>query len=207
MILFTFIFLVIGLHIIFALKKPGHVGSLAQIKEEEMNASLARKKDINPEYFVTVDTSHLPIKEYGPSHQNEKVALLQSKVCTNAQKTMIRLPKPMRNVDIKLAFGVANLEVVIQYEENYNRYILSLINWAEELKNTGLPDEAETVLKESVSLGSDVSKSYTLLADIYSESKQHQKLKELADHMENPETLTQNQEFKQKMLRYIKEQL
>lgn len=148
-------------------------------QEEESNN--VRKKDIDEALFFVPDLSALPIKKYSPQ-EAEKFSVLisrQEKVVAAAQKKMIKFKEEKTNHDVKLQFGTVNLETIANYEENYSQYMYALINWAESLIEAGNLTDAQSVLSASIDQGSEISKSFTLLADIYFQNNDKAKMEDL----------------------------
>jgi len=137
--------------------------SIAELIEDERAANDTRKRSLEEELFYSPDLSVLPF------HDNAGDALLavQDNVRACAGRKMIRFGKPMKNIELKRAYGVGNLEAIAQYEENYHRYCRSLISWSEGLIANGFDKDGMDVLEETVRLGSEYKKSFTLLADRY----------------------------------------
>lgn len=133
--------------------------------QREMEANYTRKKEIEADYFYTADLSGLPFHDY-PAEKTKLIKTQQS-VKTQAGKKMLHFDQKKTNLELKLGYGIANLDNIIMYEENYNAYIRALTNWAEELLADQNLDDAVSVLEESVRLGSELSKSYSMLAKAY----------------------------------------
>lgn len=149
--------------------------------DENIAADSARNKDIGEEFFYTPILENLPINEYS---EEEKAApsadfLWQSKVVEIAKKKMLRFDRQYSNIELKHMFGASNLESVARYEENFSNYNHALRHWAEALLGLEKIKEAERALEESVASGSEISQSYTLLANIYFKTENINALKEL----------------------------
>lgn len=144
-------------------------------------ANLARHKDIGEEFFYTVSLSDLPITQYSEEDMAKPVSpyMWQVKVVAAAEKKMLRFDRQYSNVELKQMFGPSNLDNVAKYEENFTNFIHAMRFWAEALINADRREEAQKVLEESVRAGSELSQSYTLLADIYYQSRNFVSLKEL----------------------------
>ena len=132
-------------------------------------ANLARNKDIGEEFFYQVDLAALPIAEYTEEEMKKPhpAYIWQKKVVDMAAKKMLRFDRQYTNVELKQMYGPSNLEFVARYEENFTNFIHAMRHWAEALTAQGATEDAMTVLEASVQAGSELSQSYTLLADIY----------------------------------------
>ena len=138
--------------------------------QSDQEANTARSRDVEPEYFYAPDLSALPGKK-------------PEAVIKCAEQTMVYFPKKMTNIELKSAYGVANLEKVTGYEENYNRYISSLVKWADDLLEDGKESDAISILKTTVELGSEFRKGYMNLADYYTKKADANGLNHLLDRV------------------------
>ena len=148
--------------------------------EEEMEANAARKKDIEPEFFYYPTLDSLPLHEDADGEIKKKQEIVKK----HANLTMIYFPKKPTNLELKKAYGRANLEKITGYEENYSRYISSLVSWANALIENGgegQKDDAINILENTVKLGSEFSKTYMLLADHYKNQDNIEGLNHLLD--------------------------
>lgn len=73
------------------------------------------------------------------------------------------------NTDLKLTYGTANITCLTEYDQNYTLLVSTLQKWAEALYRNGTKKECRQVLEYAVSIGTDVSHTYFLLADLYDE--------------------------------------
>lgn len=73
------------------------------------------------------------------------------------------------NTDLKLSYGTANITCLTEYDQNYTLLVSTLQKWAEVLYRGGAKKECRPVLEYAVSIGTDVSHTYFLLADLYDE--------------------------------------
>ncbi|MCL2573051.1 MAG: hypothetical protein FWE34_00690 [Defluviitaleaceae bacterium] len=149
-------------------------------------ANQTRNKEIGEELFFTPDMARLPIVQYSQEDMQKPVPpyMWQTKVLDAAQKKMLRFDRQYTNVELKQMFGAANLDNVANYEENFTNFIHAVRFWAEALIATENTDDAQKVLEESVNVGSELSQSYTLLADIYKNSRNLVALQGLLDKVQ-----------------------
>ncbi|MDR1688078.1 MAG: hypothetical protein LBS21_05645 [Clostridiales bacterium] len=172
--------------------------------EDERLANAARKKDIPEEIRVYVNKEALPFAEYESG--NPKYApLIRVQKAAEAKigLEMLKLPHGMNNIDIKLAYGVSQFEYVVRLEENYENCVMALIFWAEQLYKAEMFTQAEDVLKESIRIKSDHSKSYTMLCDIYVKLSYAQKLDELFNAVTNDNFMEHNHMVRNKIRAYL----
>lgn len=147
--------------------------------KREMQANVARKKEIDPAFFFVPDTSSLPFRDHA---ENERpLTRRQNAVKKKSQQKMLRFDKKYSNTELKLRYGIANLESIILYEANGNAYIYALVEWGQALLDSPYHDDAEVVLQESIRLGSNYSKSYLLLISFYKQKNDRKKIMALRD--------------------------
>lgn len=83
------------------------------------------------------------------------------------------------NTDLKLKYGAANLDELSEYDQNFSTLCAVLVSYAECLAKLGYIEQAQSVLEYGISCGSDHSRNYRMLADIYAGQNQSEKLHEL----------------------------
>lgn len=69
------------------------------------------------------------------------------------------------NTDLKLEYGTANIEALTEYDQNYTLLVRTLQKWADILLEAGCDEAAATLMEFAVSIETDVSRTYYLLAD------------------------------------------
>jgi len=124
--------------------------------DEEDAANAVRKKELEPEIFFVADLSGLPeISEDDPYQ-----------VVRAAKRQMIRFTEPVSNLELKQKYGVSQMDIIAQYEENFNEFLKALTNWAEGLADEGNGRSALAILEYALTLGSEFRSTYKLAADI-----------------------------------------
>ncbi len=88
------------------------------------------------------------------------------------------------NTDLKFKYGVANLPSLTDMDSNYNELITLLHNYGNTFANAGYEDQAITIWEYAVSIGTDISSTYLLLAKIYQETSQWNKIDQLKKEAE-----------------------
>jgi hypothetical protein len=71
------------------------------------------------------------------------------------------------NTELKLKYGVANINLLSEYDYTYTILVSILQKWAERLYEQGNKKDCISVLEYAVACYTDVTKSYKLLAEIY----------------------------------------
>ena len=170
---------------------------------DELEANTARRRDVEPEFYFTPDIKKLPVRDNSDNTVNEDIKKKQEKAVNCAGLTMVRFPEKLTNIELKNSYGVANLEKITGYEENYDRYVSALIDWSEALINHGGQSEkldAVTILEHTVELGSEYRKTYTHLADHYHSKVDFDKLNFLLDKVSE---LFEDEGIKKQLTQYI----
>jgi len=143
--------------------------NIGNMLAEDEKANMVRMKKIGEDHFYRPDISQLPIKEYSETEiaADDPIYIWQKKVLSAADKKMMHFEQDYTNIDLKNMFGAAALEFIARYEENFTNFTHALRHWAQALINESHLDEAKKVLEFAVEAGSEISQTYTMLADIY----------------------------------------
>ena len=163
--------------------------------EEEQAANMARKREIEPDLFFYADLENLPHVPESDPH----------KVLRTSKRTMIRFEVPESNVDLKKRYGVAQLDSITLYEENYHDFLKSLGEWAQALHDEGNVDGALQVLDYAIGLGSEFRGAYRLTADIYASERDARALEQLLQMAQD--NYFRDPAMQEHVLSYIEEKL
>lgn len=140
----------------------------------ELEANTARR--VNPD---TIDYIKIPLEAL-PFHDNPDKELreIQDSIKELAKERLLNLTG-LSNTDIKLAYGVANFPMVSLCDQRFTQLAHVLFQWGSCLFERNEPENAQIVLEYAVSQKTDISGIYTLLADIYLQQSQPEKVEEL----------------------------
>ena len=100
--------------------------------------------------------------------------------------------KGVSNQELKREYGNNNFDEVLSYQNNFDELLKSLVYTAELLARDGDDKSAISLLQTSISLGNDVTKNYTLLADLYSKNKMRKEMFSLIDDVKANKEISQN---------------
>jgi len=150
--------------------------------ERERQANNTRKQDISNLPYISIPDGIIP--------QNPCSAAAQ-KICALSESRILNLIGKS-NTDLKLEYGVANLEALSEYDNNYTELVTSLNTYSDELYQAGQIDEATAVLEYAVSIQADIKAIYIRLAKLYSESGQSHRIPELIQQAEQLNTLSKD---------------
>jgi hypothetical protein len=148
----------------------------ARFWERETLANSTRKQDLSDLPYITIPLDKFPIGIYPEQEIKEAEELL---VSLSSQK-ILNLENSS-NTDLKLQYGAANLDFLSECDENFASLCRTLVAYAEALYRSEHPAEAQTVLEFGISCGSDASRNYILLGEIYQEQQMFSQLEELTE--------------------------
>ena len=130
--------------------------------KKESIANNTRLKDLSGLPYITIPLADFPMGIYDNPELKKYEETLQSlagqKILNLSGKT---------NTDLKLEYGVANLETLSACDENYTTLCRTIYEYAECLKKLGHDEEAVRILECGIACGSDHSGNYRMLADYY----------------------------------------
>lgn len=148
-------------------------------RQREQDANWTRKQDISNLAYIKLPIERLPLGKYpDETLENYEAALrdLSTQPICNLNG--------ISNTDLKLRYGAANLNTLSQCDTNYSTLVSLLANYAEKLYELSHISEAREVLEYALSLGTDVAKTYELLATIYEYEKTPEKIHVLYESAE-----------------------
>ncbi|MBQ9141791.1 MAG: hypothetical protein IJX63_08365 [Lachnospiraceae bacterium] len=151
--------------------------------QKERAANSVRKKPLDNLDYISIPLDKLPMD----SHTDDKtVADCISTLTILSERKIVNLTG-ITNTDLKLAYGTANITVLTEYDQNFTLLVTTLQKWAEVLYSLGDTESTKLLLEYAVSVGSDVSKTYSLLASIY---EQNHELSQITSLKESAAKLT-----------------
>lgn len=164
---------------------------------KEYQANFARKKDLDDLNYITVDLDKLPM-ETDCSEEEQDIHDQLQKVL---EQPILNLSN-MSNADIKLAYGIANFEKISIYDQNYTRLIRTLNRWGNYCYDNGNISHAKQILEYAIELGSDISSTYTTLANIYLQADSIEKIQALIDQIDQTDSFMK-ESIKTKLMKMI----
>lgn len=142
--------------------------------EKEKQSNLSRRKDISNLDYLTIITEKLPMED----KEDQTVNSYRDTIRKLSDKKILNLTG-YTNIELKNLYGVANLNQLAEYDNNYTVLVSILQKWAERLYSDGFVDDARSVLEYAVSCKTDVRKTYKLLAGIYKSQNTSEKIEAL----------------------------
>ena len=139
----------------------------ASFWEREHQANLTRKKDISHLDYITVPIQALPF----PETDSEEISDIQNHLYNLATGKIVNFTG-LSNTDLKLMYGAPNINILMEYDKNYLELVRSLYRYGKLLYDTDRKDDAAAILEYALSVKTDISANYTLLATIYKEKNE-----------------------------------
>lgn len=162
--------------------------------EEESKTYIKSKDELNKIHFVKVDFSDIKFKPKSKETKEEVKNLL------GYSDLKLANFKGVSNNELKKAFGSNNFNEVLSYQNNYDDMFTQLRITTESLIKDSDDKSAMKLLSYAISMGDDVTKDYTMLADLYSKNKMRKELFSLIDYVKTNKNLSQK-----KIMDHIKE--
>lgn len=164
-----------------------HRESKQNFLERESEANSVRKADISTLSYVEIPLAELPVSVLTQNGHPNYADALQRLAC----KKILNLSM-YTNTDLKMMYGPANLDTLSACDEAFTELIQLLQTIADTLVTDGQPDAAEAFLRYAISIGSDLTTSYTLLATLYANRQNTAGLETLLSQAETITSLSGN---------------
>lgn len=144
--------------------------------KRENDANSTRKQDITNLNYIHIPIDTFPIGAYPDEGYKE---MEQELLALSGQK-ILNLTG-ISNTDLKLQYGVSNLAVLSDCDERFTSLVRLLTDYAKGLAEHAHKDDAICILEFGVSIQSDVTENYTLLAELYQEKGEASKISALIE--------------------------
>ncbi|MDD6492330.1 MAG: hypothetical protein PUG54_08950 [Firmicutes bacterium] len=143
--------------------------------EKEARANSTRRKSLESLDYIKIPFETLPMDIM---KDDPMIADYHDTLKSLSEKPIVNFTG-ISNTDLKLMYGAPNIDLLSQYDQSYTLLVRTLQSWAEALYDKGYVNEACSVLEFAISTHTDISSSYKLLASIYKEKGQPEKIREL----------------------------
>ena len=173
--------LVIGALIFYKCKKATHESKNDNqlFWDRENRANSTRKQDISTLDYITIPLDRLPLSP----NEDEEVTEYQQTIKDLSTKQILNL-SGKTNTDLKLEYGVANLTILSEYDNNYTTLINTLARWGARLIKLEQIMDAITVLEYGIEVNTDISRNFYMLAEHYVSTNQPDKIDALLQKAE-----------------------
>lgn len=145
----------------------------------EAKANSTRKKDISHLPLLAVREDELPIGD----SEDESVLYYIDHLRAQIKMPMMDL-SAYSNTDLKLAYGVGNFQILSEYDENYNTFLLTLSNLGRAYARAGDFSYAKDTYLLALRYGSMKVSDYTDLAHVYLQLQEPQSITSLMQSVE-----------------------
>ena len=152
-------------------------------RENEANSARRQPIDDLPYIMIPEELFHIKYNE------SVKMQEVMRNLDFLKDKKILNLTG-ISNTDLKLKYGAANLPELSECDERYTLLVRSLQNFAEYLSENGSEQDAIRILEFSISTGSDILGSYTLLAGLYEKAGTPEKINTLKEKAVSLNSLT-----------------
>lgn len=160
----------------------------------ETQANQVRKQDVSLLPYI-----HVPIDEFElPEIDDQKFEELKSTLYQLSTQKIVNLSQ-YTNTDLKLKYGAANLSTLSEYDSNYTELLRTLNKLGHLLYQENYVKEAQKILEYGISCGTDIRSHYILLANIYHDTCQSEKINTLIQEANKINSL-----LKDSILAYLK---
>ena len=174
--------------------------------KRESSANDVRKRSLEDLNYVTFSAESfypLALLDHNTCgeflQKNPEVKEILSRFLFLENQKMVNLTE-FSNTDLKFKYGVANLNTLTEYDTNYNEFITLLHTYGNIFMNNGYSSQALRIFEYAISIGSDISATYTSCALLYQQQEQWDKLEFLKKEAEKISTSR-----KDSILRKLKE--
>lgn len=152
---------------------------------EQNDITIVPRTKLDEINFVKCDISRIKFQTVAEDTKEQIDNLL------NLSHSKLANFKGVTNQQLKKTYGNNNFDEVLSYQNNYDELLKSLVYTAELLSRDGDDRSAISLLQTSISLGNDVTKNYTLLADLYDKNKMRKEMFSLIDSVKENKEISQ----------------
>lgn len=150
--------------------------------EREHAANLTRRQDISGLDYISIPLEKFPLNLNTESEQTLRQL---------ADEKILNLTG-ISNTDLKMQYGVANLEALTAYDENFTKLVQVLTTYSSELLDAGQPEQARIVLEYAVSIHADAKAIYVTLAKLYLASDEADRIADLITSAEGLNSISRS---------------
>jgi len=155
--------------------------------DREREANSTRKQPLTNLNYISIPFEELPFDD----SEDEDIRSAQDEISALKDAKIVNF-NGRSNTDLKLEYGVANLTTLSEFDQNYTTLVTALAKWGEALYKNNRIEDTEKVMNFALDCKSDIRSCYTILADIYKERKDYDKIEELIARAEELHSLTRN---------------
>lgn len=152
-------------------------------------ANSTRKKDLSTLPYIEVPLNALPLDiTLNDNKKQLQISQYIKEIYALSEKKMLNLIG-VTNTELKETYGPANLELLSLYDQNYSRYIRNLHLLADCIYSE-YPYQAVEIWEYCLSIGTDISGTYSSLGQYYIEHKDKEHFFKLYDYIPDKNTIS-----------------
>lgn len=159
--------------------------------QKEIDANNVRKQPLDTLDYITIDDKML-INNLWSNHPDDTELVNLSETLSSLKEKRILNLTGMTSTDIKLTYGVANLNEVASYDDNFTTYCKTIYAYGQRLADLENRDAAIFILEAGIDSLTDISGNYKLLAKLYIEKGTPEKITNLIDKASQLDSLMKN---------------
>jgi hypothetical protein len=129
----------------------------------EAEANSVRRKSLDGLHYIKIPLEDFPTQLLP---ENPVVTECIDILKTLATQKIVNLTG-WSNTDLKLEYGTANITLLSDYDQNFTLLVRTLQKWADALIESQYMEEATVLMEYAISVETDVSRTYYLLADYW----------------------------------------
>ena len=156
--------------------------------EREAKANYTRKKSLDSLDYITIPDEILFMS---PENMTDALRSDLDDLKSLSAYKIVNLTG-LSNTDLKLQYGTANITILSEYDFHYTNLVTLLQRLAEKLCESGNDALAIRTLEFAVTTGTDVGKSYYLLAELYTKYNTPEKIDGLIRNAQNLHSLSKS---------------
>lgn len=182
--IFTIVIIILLIILTYQIRKTNKAQE--EVEEQfwarERQANATRRKDISNLDYITIPDGLFPLNI--GSDTEKKLSELSGKKMLNLTG--------MTNTDLKLEYGMQNLDELSSYDDNFSEFIRLTPDYARELIDNNQINDAQKILEFAVNHLADSRAIFKILASIYAENNQTDKITSLISVAEQIDSLSKN---------------
>ena len=156
--------------------------------ERERLANNTRKQSLDDLNYISLDITRIPVRD---NEQNNRILSLLDSIKNLSDKKIVNLTG-ISNTDLKFQYGVSNLPALTEYDQNFTILSRALFDLGQAYDSEGEQDMAIMCLQYAVDIGTDISGTYTLLAELYIKTGHKDQITSLLISAESIKSITRN---------------
>ena len=142
----------------------------------EHKANGVRKQDISTLDYINIPMNQLPFQ----IKDDKQLLECQETILSLKEEKILNL-QDKTNTDLKLLYGVGNLNFLTQCDSNFATLLRTIYLWGNRLAELDYTKEAIALLEYGVTLQTDLKKHYDLLGSLYVKTNQLGKIPPLIE--------------------------